>query len=215
MVLLNPEVHGSRYSCIGRITGGKISRRENHFVVWSHWVLAQYENTHSRARPFAVIYVNYRKRIFNGIIALTFSRPVFPGRHLRGVLSCGHYGFAVLQVIILPGLTSSGSVIAALPVVADGETSGSLSPMFTSLVNLPAVIPHCAGIGVGLICGLTRLLVTRRDSAVYRHSRDDGLCPRSGAIANPIGFLSDSFTSIGRGDPVIIFFVIAALFPSR
>lgn len=61
-------------------------------------------------------------------------------------------------VIITTGIDlSSGSVIALAAVVAASlaQTSDSLSPMFPALVNLPAVIPICAGIGVGLLCGLT------------------------------------------------------------
>jgi inositol transport system permease protein len=94
-----------------------------------------------------------------------------------GIIAVG-----VTQVIITTGIDlSSGSVIALAAVVAASlaQTSDSLSPMFPSLVNLPAVIPICAGIGVGLFGH------PYRDSAVYRHSRDDGLCPRSGAILHP------------------------------
>lgn len=77
-----------------------------------------------------------------------------------GIIAVG-----VTQVIITTGIDlSSGSVIALAAVVAASlaQTSDSLSPMFPSLVNLPAVIPIFAGIGVGLICGLTNgFLVTR------------------------------------------------------
>ncbi|STU22877.1 inositol transport system permease protein [Klebsiella pneumoniae] len=77
-----------------------------------------------------------------------------------GIIAVG-----VTQVIITTGIDlSSGSVIALAAVVAASlaQTSDSLSPMFPALVNLPAVIPICAGIGVGLLCGLTNgFLVTR------------------------------------------------------
>ncbi|MBO2025487.1 hypothetical protein J4733_07315 [Klebsiella pneumoniae] len=57
-------------------------------------------------------------------------------------------------MIITTGIDlSSGSVVALAAVVAGGATSDSLSPMFPALVNLPAVIPHLRGIGVGLLCG--------------------------------------------------------------
>nr|VUD28582.1 inositol transport system permease protein [Raoultella sp. NCTC 9187] len=49
------------------------------------------------------------------------------------------------QVIITTGIDlSSGSVIALAAVVAASlaQTSDSLTPMFPSLVNLPAAIPH-------------------------------------------------------------------------
>ncbi|STS80866.1 inositol transport system permease protein [Klebsiella pneumoniae] len=55
-----------------------------------------------------------------------------------------------------------------------------------------------------------------RYPAVYRHPRDDGFGARLAQYytqGNPISFLSDSFTAIGQGAmPVIIFFVIAAVF---
>ena len=77
-----------------------------------------------------------------------------------GIIAVG-----VTQVIITTGIDlSSGSVIALAAVVAASlaQTSDSLSPMFPALVNLPAVIPICAGIGIGLLCGLTNgFLVTR------------------------------------------------------
>jgi inositol transport system permease protein len=82
------------------------------------------------------------------------------------------------------------------------QTSDSLSPMFPSLVNLPAVIPIGAGIGVGLLCGLTNgFLVTRTGIPPFIATRDDGVGARSGAVLHPgpISFLSDSFTPIGRG----------------
>ncbi len=79
-----------------------------------------------------------------------------------GIIAVG-----VTQVIITTGIDlSSGSVIALAAVVAASlaQTSDSLSPMFPALVNLP-VIPICAGIGVGLLCGLTNgFLVTRTGS---------------------------------------------------
>ena len=77
-----------------------------------------------------------------------------------GIIAVG-----VTQVIITTGIDlSSGSVIALAAVVAASlaQTSDSLTPMFPSLVNLPAAIPILAGIGVGLLCGLTNgFLVTR------------------------------------------------------
>jgi inositol transport system permease protein len=65
-----------------------------------------------------------------------------------GIIAVG-----VTQVIITTGIDlSSGSVIALAAVVAASlaQTSDSLSPMFPSLVNMPAIIPIGAGIGVGL-----------------------------------------------------------------
>ncbi len=90
-------------------------------------------------------------------------------------------------MIITTGIDlSSGSVIALAAVVAasPAQTSDSLSPMFPALVNLPAVIPICAGIGVGLLCGLTNGFPGDADRypAVYRHPRDDGFGARSGAV---------------------------------
>lgn len=90
-------------------------------------------------------------------------------------------------MIITTGIDlSSGSVIALAAVVAasTAQTSDSLSPMFPALVNLPAVIPICAGIGVGLLCGLTNGFPgdANRHPAIYRHPRDDGLGARSGAV---------------------------------
>ncbi len=99
-----------------------------------------------------------------------------------GIIAVG-----VTQVIITTGIDlSSGSVIALAAVVAASlaQTSDSLSPMFPALVNLPAVIPICAGIGIGLLCGLTNGFPGDADRypAVYRHPRDDGFGARSGAV---------------------------------
>lgn len=119
-----------------------------------------------------------------------------------GIIAVG-----VTQVIITTGIDlSSGSVIALAAVVAASlaQTSDSLSPMFPSLVNLPAVIPICAGIGVGLICGLTNgFLVTRTGIPPFIATL--GMMVSARGLAqyytqgNPISFLSDSFTSIGQG----------------
>ena len=133
-----------------------------------------------------------------------------------GIIAVG-----VTQVIITTGIDlSSGSVIALAAVVAASlaQTSDSLSPMFPALVNLPAVIPICAGIGVGLLCGLTNgFLVTRTGIPPFIATL--GMMVSARGLAqyytqgNPISFLSDSFTAIGQGAmPVIIFFVIAAVF---
>ncbi|KMV71271.1 ABC transporter, partial [bacteria symbiont BFo1 of Frankliniella occidentalis] len=62
-----------------------------------------------------------------------------------GIIAVG-----VTQVIITTGIDlSSGSVIALTAVVAASlaQTSESLSPMFPSLVDMPAVLPIGAGIG--------------------------------------------------------------------
>ena len=129
-----------------------------------------------------------------------------------GIIAVG-----VTQVIITTGIDlSSGSVIALAAVVAASlaQTSDSLSPMFPSLVNMPAIIPIGAGIGVGLLCGLTNgFLVTRTGIPPL------GMMVSARGLAqyytqgNPISFLSDSFTAIGQGAmPVIIFFVVAAVF---
>jgi ribose/xylose/arabinose/galactoside ABC-type transport system permease subunit/ABC-type polar amino acid transport system ATPase subunit len=75
-----------------------------------------------------------------------------------------------------------------------------------------------AGICVVMICGLTNgFLVTRTGIPPFIATL--GMMVSARGLAqyytqgNPISFLSDSFTSIGQGAmPVIIFFVIAALF---
>ncbi len=111
-------------------------------------------------------------------------------------------------MIITTGIDlSSGSVIALAAVVAasPAQTSDSLSPMFPALVNLPAVIPICAGIGVGLLCGLTNgFTVTRTGIPPFIATL--GMMVSARGLAqyytqgNPISFLSDSFTAIGGGD---------------
>ncbi|HIB6173455.1 TPA: ABC transporter permease [Klebsiella variicola subsp. variicola] len=119
-----------------------------------------------------------------------------------GIIAVG-----VTQVIITTGIDlSSGSVIALAAVVAASlaQTSDSLSPMFPALVNLP--------------CGLTNgFLVTRTGIPPFIATL--GMMVSARGLAqyytqgNPISFLSDSFTAIGQGAmPVIIFFVIAAVF---
>lgn len=107
--------------------------------------------------------------------------------------------------------------LAAVVAASLAQTSDSLSPMFPSLVNMPAVIPIGAGIGVGLLCGLTNgFLVTRTGIPPFIATL--GMMVSARGLAqyytqgNPISFLSDSFTAIGGAMPVIIFFVVAAVF---
>ncbi len=133
-----------------------------------------------------------------------------------GIIAVG-----VTQVIITTGIDlSSGSVIALAAVVAASlaQTSDSLSPMFPALVNLPAVIPICAGD--------RRRPAVRPDqrfsgdadrySAVYCHPRDDGFGARSGAVLHPGQPdqlpLRQLYGDRSGAMPVIIFFVIAAVF---
>ncbi len=133
-----------------------------------------------------------------------------------GIIAVG-----VTQVIITTGIDlSSGSVIALAAVVAASlaQTSDSLSPMFPALVNLPAVIPICAGIGVGLLCRADQRFSGDADrySAVYCHPRDDGFGARSGAVLHPGQPdqlpLRQLYGDRSGAMPVIIFFVIAAVF---
>ena len=133
-----------------------------------------------------------------------------------GIIAVG-----VTQVIITTGIDlSSGSVIALAAVVAASlaQTSDSLSPMFPSLVNMPAVLPVMAGIGVGLLCGgVNGLLITKTGIPPFIATL--GMMVSARGLAqyytqgNPVSFLSDSFTAIGQGAmPVIIFLIVAAIF---
>ena len=133
-----------------------------------------------------------------------------------GIIAVG-----VTQVIITTGIDlSSGSVIALAAVVAASlaQTSDSLSPMFPSLVNMPAVLPVMAGIGVGLLCGgVNGLLITKTGIPPFIATL--GMMVSARGLAqyytqgNPVSFLSDSFTAIGQGGmPVIIFLIVAAIF---
>ncbi|MCS5880450.1 hypothetical protein LNP17_07770 [Klebsiella variicola subsp. variicola] len=119
-----------------------------------------------------------------------------------GIIAVG-----VTQVIITTGIDlSSGSVIALAAVVAASLAQTSRQPV----ADVPGAgqpaggDPICAGIGVGLLCGLTNgFLVTRTGIPPFIATpRDDGFGARSGAVlhqGNPISFLSDSFTAIGQG----------------
>lgn len=133
-----------------------------------------------------------------------------------GIIAVG-----VTQVIITTGIDlSSGSVIALAAVVAASlaQTSDSLSPMFPSLVNMPAVVPIMAGIGVGFLCGVVNgLLITKTGIPPFIATL--GMMVSARGLAqyytqgNPISFLSDSFTAMGQGAmPVIIFLVVAVIF---
>ncbi|GLR09620.1 ABC transporter [Mixta theicola] len=133
-----------------------------------------------------------------------------------GIIAVG-----VTQVIITSGIDlSSGSLIALSAVIAASlaQTSDSMSPMFPSLVNLPAVIPVCAGIGVGLICGfINGILITRTGIPPFIATL--GMMVSARGLAqyytqgNPVSFLSDSFTAIGQGAmPVVIFLLVAFVF---
>lgn len=133
-----------------------------------------------------------------------------------GIIAVG-----VTQVIITTGIDlSSGSLIALTAVVAASlaQTSHSLSPMFPSLVDLPAVVPIVAGIGVGILCGLINgVLITRTGIPPFIATL--GMMVSARGLAqyytqgNPISFLSDGFTAIGQGAmPVVIFLVVAVIF---
>lgn len=133
-----------------------------------------------------------------------------------GIIAVG-----VTQVIITTGIDlSSGSVIALAAVVAASlaQTSESLSPMFPSLVNMPAALPIGAGIGVGLICGIVNgVLITKTGIPPFIATL--GMMVSARGLAqyytqgNPISFLSDGFTAVGQGAmPVIIFLVVAVIF---
>lgn len=133
-----------------------------------------------------------------------------------GIIAVG-----VTQVIITTGIDlSSGSVIALTAVVAASlaQTSESLSPMFPSLVDMPAAIPIGAGIGVGLLCGIVNgVLITKTGIPPFIATL--GMMVSARGLAqyytqgNPISFLSDGFTAIGQGAmPVIIFLVVAVIF---
>ncbi len=147
-----------------------------------------------------------------------------PNRLLLIVLQVAIIGIiavGVTQIIITTGIDlSSGSVIALTAVVAASlaQTSDSLTPVYPSLVNLPAVIPIMAGIGVGLIAGLINgLLVTKTGIPPFIATL--GMMVSARGLAqfytrgNPISFLSDGFTFIGQGAmPVIIFLVVVVIF---
>ncbi|MEI2263950.1 ABC transporter permease [Erwinia sp. CGal63] len=133
-----------------------------------------------------------------------------------GIIAVG-----VTQVIITTGIDlSSGSVIALTAVVAASlaQTSDSLSPMFPSLVNMPAVVPIVAGVGVGFLCGVVNgVLITKTGIPPFIATL--GMMVSARGLAqyytqgNPISFLSDSFTAVGQGAmPVIIFLVVAVIF---
>ncbi|CAO96425.1 ABC transporter permease [Erwinia tasmaniensis] len=133
-----------------------------------------------------------------------------------GIIAVG-----VTQVIITSGIDlSSGSVIALAAVVAASlaQTSESLSPMFPSLVNMPAVLPMGAGIGVGLICGIVNgVLITKTGIPPFIATL--GMMVSARGLAqyytqgNPVSFLSDGFTAVGQGAmPVVIFLAVAIVF---
>ncbi|WLS80413.1 ABC transporter permease [Erwinia pyri] len=133
-----------------------------------------------------------------------------------GIIAVG-----VTQVIITTGIDlSSGSIIALAAVVAASlaQTSDSLSPVYPSLVNMPAVVPILAGVGVGLLAGVINgVLITRTGIPPFIATL--GMMVSARGLAqyytqgNPISFLSDGFTSIGQGAmPVIIFLVVAVIF---
>ncbi|WP_446921419.1 ABC transporter permease, partial [Klebsiella pneumoniae] len=133
-----------------------------------------------------------------------------------GIIAVG-----VTQVIITTGIDlSSGSVIALAAVVSASlaQTSDSISPVYPSLVDLPAIIPIAAGIGVGIICGfINGMLITRTGIPPFIATL--GMMVSARGLAqyytqgNPVSFLSDSFTAIGQGAmPVIIFLLVAFVF---
>jgi inositol transport system permease protein len=150
-----------------------------------------------------------------------------PNRLLLIVLQVAIIGIiavGVTQVIITTGIDlSSGSLIALTAVVAASlaQTSDSISPMYPALLDLPAAIPIGAGIGVGIVCGfINGFLITRTGIPPFIATL--GMMVSARGLAqyytqgNPVSFLSDGFTSIGQGAmPVIIFLVIAVIFPHR
>ncbi|GAA3900105.1 MAG: ABC transporter permease [Gibbsiella quercinecans] len=133
-----------------------------------------------------------------------------------GIIAVG-----VTQVIITAGIDlSSGSLIALTAVISASlaQTSDSISPVYPSLVDLPAIVPIAAGIGVGIICGfINGILITRTGIPPFIATL--GMMVSARGLAqyytqgNPVSFLSDSFTAIGQGAmPVVIFLLVAFVF---
>ena len=147
------------------------------------------------------------------VIALTFEIAGWYVRDQSFLLNTNRLILIVLQVAII-GIIAVGVTQVIITTGID-LSSGSVIP---SLVNMPAIIPIGAGIGVGLLCGLTNgFLVTRTGIPPFIATL--GMMVSARGLAqyytqgNPISFLSDSFTAIGQGAmPVIIFFVVAAVF---
>ncbi|OIN12483.1 ABC transporter permease [Oceanisphaera psychrotolerans] len=147
-----------------------------------------------------------------------------PGRLVLIVLQVAIIGIiavGVTQVIITTGIDlSSGSLVALTAVVAASlaQTADSISPMYPALVDLPAIVPILAGIGVGLLCGvLNGYLITKTGIPPFIATL--GMMVSARGLAqyytqgNPISFLSDGFTAIGGGSmPVVIFLVVAVIF---
>ncbi len=133
----------------------------------------------------------------------------------------GIIAIGVTQVIITAGIDLSGGAVAALAAMVAAslaQASGTFSPFFPGILDLPVIVPVVAGIGIGLAAGWLNGTITAL-TGVPPFIPTLGMLVAARGLAvlysegQPIFGLTPGFTAIGQGAwPVVIFLGVALLF---
>ncbi len=133
-----------------------------------------------------------------------------------GIIAVG-----VNQVIITSGIDLSGGSVAGLAAMAAAgfaQSSMHMKPLYPGLVDLPAVFPLLAGIGVGVLAGLASGGIIAL-TGIPPFIATLGMLVAARAMCTwytkgqPLYMLTDDFNAMGSGVwPVVIFLGVALLF---
>ncbi len=132
----------------------------------------------------------------------------------------GIIAIGVTQVIISGGIDlSSGSIVGATAMISMSlaQVSTYARAVYPSLTDLPVIIPVCAGLLTGLLCGVV-------NGALIAYTKIPPFIATLGMMVaargfakwytkgQPVSFPTDSYASLGVGlTPVIIFICVAVV----
>ena len=133
-----------------------------------------------------------------------------------GIIAVG-----VTQVIITGGIDlSSGSVVGMTAMISASVAQASTWPraLYPSLTDLPAIVPICLGVGIGLLAGfINGQLIARTKIPPFIATL--GMMVSARGVSKwytkgqPVSGLTEQFNFIGTGIwPVIVFLVVALIF---
>jgi len=133
----------------------------------------------------------------------------------------GIIAIGVTQVIITAGIDLSGGAVAAMAAMAAAslaQASGTFSPFFPNLLDLPLIVPIAAGLAIGMLAGCINGTITAT-TGVPPFIPTLGMLVAARGVAvlysegQPIFGLQEGFTTIGQGIwPVVIFLSAALVF---
>jgi inositol transport system permease protein len=133
----------------------------------------------------------------------------------------GIIAIGVTQVIITGGIDlSSGSVVALTAMVAASlaQSSDAVRLVYSSLTDLPVLVPVLAGLAVGAAAGLLNGTLIASTS-IPPFIATLGMMVSARGLARwythgqPVSMLNDSYAAIGSGAvPVVIFLATAGIF---